>query len=158
MPILLTVFQKWRQLTSLMSMAIRGIGANKTLARLKKMGLGIRRTTGLDWYRRYASLPAKEAVIKYVPKRALIGKHQYIEAPRVMTRRNRYTVSSEFRIKATGELKLFNTSMISDRPMTVGEVEAAGGDVLKRLAGMYDATITKEWIHKAEHREGDEWD
>lgn len=155
---ILTRFQKWKQDIVIMSSAITGIGANKTIALLKTLGLGIRRIVGLARYRSYAGIPAKADVIKYVPKRAMIGRGQYTEAFGVMTRRYRYTVSSEFYDKKTGELRTYHTSMISNRPLSVGEVERTGSNVLRGLAGMYDATITKQWISKAEHREGDAWD
>lgn len=158
MAIKLTSYQKWKQTLVIISGAIRGIGANKTLAILKSIGLGIRRTVGLARYRAYAGVPAKEEAIKYTPKQFMIGRGMYTEAFGVMTRRYRYTVASEFYDKATGELKKYYTSMISDRPMSVGEMERVGGDVLRGLAKMYDATITRQWVHKAEHREGDPWD
>jgi len=158
MPIILTAFQKWTRDLVIKSWAIAGRGATKTLEHLKTLGLGIRRTVGLKHYREYAQIPARADVIKYIPKKFAIGRAQYTEAYGVMTRRYRYTVGSEFYDKATGKLKKYFTSMISDRPLLIGEIERTGADVLQGLAGMYDATITKQWIEKAEHREGDAWD
>jgi len=158
MPVLLTSFQKWTRDLIIRSWAIAGKGASKTLEHLKTLGLGIRRAIGLAHYREYAGIPAKADAIKYVPKRAMIGRAQYTEVYGVMTRRYRYTVASEFYDKKTGTLKTYFTSMISDRPLSVGEIERVGGDVLHGLAGMYDATITKQWISQAEHRKGDAWD
>lgn len=158
MALLLTAFQKWTRDLVIKSWAIAGMGASKTIAHLKTLGLGIRRTVGLARYRAYAGIPAKADIIKYVPKKLMIGRGQYTEAFGVMTRRYRYTVSSEFYDKKTGELRTYHTSMISNRPLSVGEVERTGAEVLKGLAGMYNATITKQWISSAEHREGDAWD
>jgi len=158
MPLILTVFQKWTRDLIIRAWAVAGKGASKTLEHLKTLGLGIRRTVGLAQYREYTKIPARADVIKYVPKKLMIGQGQYTEAFGVMTRRYRYTVASEFYDKKTGTLKTYFTSMISDRPLSVGEIERMGDDVLKGLAGMYDATITKQWISSAEHRKGDAWD
>jgi len=158
MPLILTGFQKWTRDLIIRSWAVAGRGASKTIAHLKTLGLGIRRTVGLKHYREYAKIPARADVIKYIPKKLMIGRAQYTEAFGVMTRRYRYTVSSEFYNKQTGELKTYHTSMITDRPLSIAEVERTGADVLRGLAGMYDATITKQWISSAEHREGDAWD
>lgn len=158
MPIIFTAFQKWARDLIIRSWAVAGRGAGKTIAHLKTLGLGIRRTAGLAQYRNYAKIPARAEVMKYIPKKFAIGRAQYTEAYGVMTRRYRYTVASEFYNKQTGELKTYYTSMISDRPLSVGEIERTGSEVMRGLAGMYDATITKQWISQAEHREGDAWD
>lgn len=158
MPIILTIYQKWMRDLVIKSWAIAGRGAGKTIAHLKTLGLGIRRTVGLARYREYAKIPARADVIKYIPKKLMIGRAQYTEAYGVMTRRYRYTVASEFYDKKTGKLTTRFTSMISNRPLSVGEVERTGADVMRGLAGMYDATVTKSWIESAEHREGDAWD
>jgi len=158
MPTLLSGLQLWARDMILRAWSVLKKGANVTLRHLEGLGLGIRRKEGLKQYREYAKIPARADVIKYIPKKFMIGRAQYTEAFGVMTRRYRYTVASEFYNKQTGELKTYYTSMISDRPLSISEVERIGSDVLRGLAGMYDATITKQWISQAEHREGDAWD
>jgi len=158
MPTILTTFQKWTRELVIRAWAVAGKGAGKTIAHLKTLGLPIRRTIGLAKYREYAKIPARANVIKYTPKKHLIGRGQYTEAVGVMTRRYRYTAAVEVYCPKTGETRTYYTSMISNYPLSVGGVERTGADVLHGLAGMYDCVVIREWIDKAEHREGDAWD
>jgi len=158
MPRILTGLELWARDLIIRAWSVLKKGANVTLRHLKGLGLGIRRKEGLKQYREYAQIPKKRGVIKHVKKRLMIPRPEYTTAFGVMTRRYRYKVGVDVYIRKTGETKTFFTSMISNRPMSVGEVERTGAGVLRGLAGMYDATITKLWVEEAEHREGDAWD
>ncbi|GAG78553.1 unnamed protein product, partial [marine sediment metagenome] len=125
---------------------------------LESIGLGIRRKEGLKHYREYAQIPKKKGVIKHVKKRLMVPRAEYTTAFGVMTRRYRYKVGADLYIEKTGQTLTRFTSMISDRPLSVGEVERTGDAVLRGLSGLYNAVITKIWIEEAEHREGDAWD
>lgn len=158
MPTPLTGLQLWARDLILRAWSVLKKGANVTLRRLEELGIGIRRKEGLKQYREYAQIPKKKGVIKHVKKRLMIPRSEYTTAFGVMTRRYRYKVGVDVYIRKTGEIKTLYTSMISNRPLSVGEVERMGRAVLLGLAGMYAATITKQWIEEAEHREGDAWD
>lgn len=154
----LTGLDLWARDMIIRAWSVLKKGANVTLEHLKGLGLGIRRKEGLKQYREYAQIPKKKGVIKHVKKRLMIPRSEYTTAFGVMTRRYRYKVGADVYVKETGEIKTFFTSLISNRPLSVGEIERIGNNVLHGLAGMYAATITKQWIEEAEHREGDAWD
>lgn len=158
MPTPLSGLQLWARDMILRAWSVLKKGANVTLRRLEELGIGIRRKEGLKQYREYAKIPKKKGVIKYVKKRLMIPRSEYTTAFGVMTRRYRYKVGAKLYIEKTGKVLTRFTSMISDRPMGVGEVERTGSAVLRGLVGLYAAVITELWIAEAEHREGDAWD
>ena len=120
----LTVAQIWQREKYIKGAAIRGLGANKTLEALKGLGLGIKRAEGLRMYRGFAKIPEQQDRMKYVNKSARFSRDMYTVESRFMTRRYRYTMKFETYDKRTGEISEQATSVISDRPMTPGEIES----------------------------------
>jgi len=158
MAVRLTNAQIWAREKFIMSSALRKLGANKTIEGLKKIGLPIRRTEGLSMYRQYAQIPEKAGRMKYVRKAYAFSRDMYTKETRFMTRRYRYTMKFETRDKRTGEISEHATSVISDKPMTPGQVEGVADEAFKGITDVSPVIITKMWHHTAEHRKGDAWD
>ncbi len=158
MAIKLTNAQIWQREKFIKSSALRGLGANKTIAALKGLGLGISRTVGLSMYREYAKIPAKAGRMKYVRKSYAFSRDMYTKETKFMTRRYRYTMKFETLDKRTGIIGEHATSVISNSPMTPAQIERAADEAFKGITDMSPVVIRKMWHHTAEHREGDAWD
>lgn len=154
----LTNEQLWQRETFIKSSALKKLGANKTIEALKGLGLSIRRTEGLKMYREYGKIPAKEEVMKHVRKNMRFSRDMYIPETRFMTRRYRYTMKFTTFDKRTGEISEHATSVIRDKPMTPGQIEAEVDESLKGIVDFSPVTITKLWHHTAEHKKGEAWD
>ena len=154
----LTNQQLWQREQFIKSSALKQLGANRTIEALKGLGLGIQRKAGLAAYRAYGQIPEKEARMKYVRKGYRFSRDMYTRETRFMTRRYRYTMKFETRDKRTGEISEHATSVISDKPMSPGQVEQIADEAFKGITDVSPVIITKMWHHIAEHREGDAWD
>jgi len=125
----LSNLQRYQQQQYIKSAAIKGLGANKTIEALKGIGLGIRRTEGLKQYREYAQIPAKADLLKYVRKSYRPSERLYTRQEGWMTRDYRYTIAYQSVNLETGIVSTQHTRLISDNPMTIGEIEAEGGAI-----------------------------
>jgi len=160
MPVTLSTFQQSQRLSAIKSFAIQGIGANKTIARLKEMGLPIRRQAGLALYRSYAGVPEKADTLKYIPKGKSPAKTSYTEPEGEAFFRQpyRYTVKFETYNTKTGETKTMYNSMSSMRARTVGEIEAEAWNVFGQKLKDYNVAISSLNLFIAEHERGAAWD
>jgi len=158
MPVKLTPLQVFQRDKFFVSSALKGIGANKTIAAAKAIGLPIRRTDGLALYRNYAGIPVKESRMKFVRKSLRYSRDLFIEQERFMTRRYRYTKGFEVRVEETGEIKNYYRSIISDTPLTPAQVDFEADQAMENWYEDPPGAVTKSWVHKIEHRKGDSWD
>ena len=119
----LTNHQKYQRQMFIKSSAIKGIGATKTIQKLKEIGLPMRRTDALKLYRTYAGIPQKMDRVKYVRKDYKPSIALYTPQEGYMTLDYRYTIEYETVNKWTGELSLKHSRMSADFPQTIQAIE-----------------------------------
>lgn len=141
-----------------MGAALRKIGANEALRRLKALGLGIKRSIGLKRYKEYQKIPERQKTINLLEAGQPIPRKDYTTAFGIMTRRYRYTTEVSLFVRDTGEIKQVFTSIISDKPLLPWQVSEQSEQAIKQLKKLYAADVVGQWMEKAEHREGDAWD
>jgi len=154
----LTNQQLWQREQFIKSSALKQLGANRTIEALKGLGLGIQRKAGLAAYRAYGQIPEKAERMKYVRKGYRFSRDMYTVETRFMTRRYRYTVEYDVRIKETGEIKKCYRSVINDKPMIPREIERQADIAMSEWYQDLPGDIVGSRPYSAEHRKGDAWD
>lgn len=157
MPKILSNLQKWQRDKYIKSSAIAGKGAMNTLRGLQDIGLPMRKTDALKWYREYAKIPLHEDAIKHTKKQATISRDRYVNQAGYMKRRYRYIVKYQTWNKTTGELQWFKTGVISNTEMLPWQVEMEAEKGVAKGIDRSPFEVRELYVAEAHHRSGDTW-
>ncbi|NIQ91321.1 MAG: hypothetical protein GWN93_20855 [Deltaproteobacteria bacterium] len=157
MALILTTFQKYQRDLALKKYAAQGLGANRTIEKLKEIGLPMRRQDALRVYREYAKIPERAEVIKYTPKHLGITRQQYTESEGFMMKRYRYTVKTRFVDKVTGETKEYFTNVITDTEQLPWHIEEQASNAIDVMTTYGTLDLEDRFIVAAYHRKGETW-
>jgi len=100
-----------------------GKSAGAFLREMQAAGLGYRRTTFLADWRNVGNIEEKEHLIQFVRKDYLPSPKFYAEVDWKMSREYLYKVRMETRIYPEKKWEKRWVNIVSDRPMTPGELE-----------------------------------
>lgn len=137
--------------------AMEGLGANRTLSLLKEMGLGYRRQTFLADYRKFAELPKKANVIKYVNRKYRLSKSLFVEPRGFMSRR--FAFISKIKVYDPQRKSSFTipNRVASMKNLTRGQAEQESLNAIGSSLAASNFEIQGVTLTEAYHQPGQPW-
>ncbi len=111
-----------------------GKSASSFLNDMKAAGLGYRRTTFLADWRSVGNIEAKTGLVRYVRKDRVPSPRLYAEVTWNLSREFMYKVKVQTRLAPGKPLEERFVNIVSDRPMTPGELET---EISQQWGGWY---------------------
>ncbi len=112
-----------------------GKSASSFLKEMQAKDLGYRRTTFLADYRSVGNIEAKKDLIKYVRKDYLPSPRLYADVTWDLSREYLYKLKVQTRLKPGEPLAERFLNIVTDRPMTPGELESEIAETIWTVSG-----------------------